>query len=129
MIPIMARKMHAGAEKNLDQRARILRNNATHAEEILWGYLKTKPLGFKFRRQHPYSIYILDFYCHSLKIVIEIDGRIHELNEVKQIDIQRQALLEGDGLVVVRFSNDQVERELEKVIKNIEEVILNHKNE
>lgn len=70
----MTGKMHSGAAKPLYQMARELRNNATHAETILWGYLKTKPLGFKFRRQHPYSIYILDFYCHSLKLVIEVDG-------------------------------------------------------
>ena len=56
------------------QRARELRNNSTHAEIILWGYLKAKPLGYKFRRQHPYAIYILDFYCHSLKLCIEVDG-------------------------------------------------------
>lgn len=66
----MTGKMHSGAAKPLYQMARDLRNNATHAETILWSYLKTKPLGFKFRRQHPYSIYILDFYCHLLKLVI-----------------------------------------------------------
>ena len=57
----MERKMHSGAIKPLYQTARELRNNSTHAETILWGYLKVKPFGFKFRRQHPYSIYILDF--------------------------------------------------------------------
>ncbi len=61
----MKRKMHAGASKFLYQWARELRNKETHAERLLWGYLKTKPLGVKFRRQHPYSAYILDFYCHA----------------------------------------------------------------
>ncbi|MGZ8523873.1 MAG: endonuclease domain-containing protein [Chitinophagaceae bacterium] len=80
----MAGRMHSGAAKPLYQMARDLRDKATHSETILWGYLKTKPLGFKFRRQHPYSIYILDFYCHSLKLVIEVDGSIHDLDEVKE---------------------------------------------
>jgi very-short-patch-repair endonuclease len=83
----MANKMHNGAIKPLYQRARELRNNSTHTEIILWGYLKAKPLGFKFRRQHPCAIYILDFYCHSLKLVIEVDGSIHQLNEVKENDM------------------------------------------
>jgi imidazole glycerol-phosphate synthase subunit HisF len=125
----MQRKMHAGAIKHLYQRARELRNKATHAEEILWGFLRTKPLGYKFRRQHPYSIYILDFYCHSLKLVIEVDGSIHDHDEVKQNDQQRQSLLEKDGLTVIRFSNVQVEHEPEKVLKNIEEFIVKRKDE
>ena len=95
----MKRKMHAGAEKEIYQRARELRNRSTHAEDILWGYLKTKPHNIKFRRQHPYSIFILDFYCHSLKLVLEVDGSIHNKDEVKTNDKQRQELLESDGLV------------------------------
>ena len=83
----MDSKMHKGAQKPLFQMAREHRNKSTHAEEILWNYLKTKPLGIKFRRQHPFSIYILDFYCHSLKLVIEVDGSIHNLDEVKKNDI------------------------------------------
>ena len=103
----MERKMHGGTLKPLFQMAREHRNNSTPAEEILWNYLKTKPFGIKFRRQHPYSIYILDFYCHSLKLVIEVDGSIHNLKEIKNNDIERQRLLEKDGLRVVRFTNDE----------------------
>jgi len=125
----MNKRMHAGAISLLFQRARELRNRSTHAEETLWGFLRTKPHGFKFRRQHPYSIYILDFYCHALKIVIEVDGSIHELDEIKQNDKERQSLLEKDGLLVIRFSNLQVEQEQEKVIENIEQVILKRRDE
>lgn len=124
----MERKMHAGAIKHLYQRARELRNNSTHAEEVLWGYLRNRPLGYKFRRQHPYSIYILDFYCHSLKLVIEVAGSIHNKEDVKQNDRQRQYLLEKDKLIVVRFSNDEIEQEPEKVLKNIEELIVKRKD-
>ncbi len=60
----------------------------------MWGYLKTKPLGFKFRRQHPYYNYILDFYCHKLKLIIEVDGSIHDDEEIIKKDIERQKILE-----------------------------------
>ena len=125
----MDKKMHSGAIKHLYQRARELRNNATNAETILWGYLKTKPFGFKFRRQHPYSIYILDFYCHSLKVVIVVDGKIHTLPDVKQNDEQRQSLLQNDGLVVLRFQNEEIERRFEAVIIEIESFLLKKKDE
>lgn len=110
----MESKMHGGAQKPLFQMARENRNNSTHAEEILWEYLKTKPFDIKFRRQHPYSVYILDFYCHSLKLVIEVDGTIHNLEEVKNNDIERQRLLEKDGLKVVRFTNEEIAGSFEK---------------
>ena len=112
--------MHAGAINLLYQMARDLRNNATHAETILWGYLKTKPLGYKFRRQHPYSIYILDFYCHALNLVIEVDGSIHSLTEVKKNDKIRQGTLEKDGLSILRFENSEILNHSEKVFNKIE---------
>jgi len=119
----MNNKMHKGALKPLYQRARELRNNSTYAESILWGYLKTKPLGYKFRRQHPYAIYILDFYCHSLKLVIEADGSIHNLPDVKENDDIRQKLLEEDGFKVIRFQNNIIIEKTETVIKEIETCI------
>jgi cyclase len=76
--------MFSGAENLLFKRASELRKQQPFAEEILWNYLRTKPLGFKFRRQHPFSIYIVDFYCHQLKLAIEVDGSIHEVEEVKK---------------------------------------------
>jgi imidazole glycerol-phosphate synthase subunit HisF len=116
----MKRKMHAWAEKEIYQRARDLRNHSTPAEDVLWCYLKAKPHGLKFRRQHPYSIYILDFYCHSLKLVIEVDGSIHNLEEVKANDRQRQQLLENDSLTILRFTNKEILNNLEVVISKIE---------
>ncbi len=121
--------MHNGATKFHYQRARELRNNSTHSETVLWVYLRTKPHGLKFRRQHPYAIYILDFYCHSLKLVIELDGSIHNLPENKLYDEKRQMELEEDGLTVIRFTNEQVDKNLESVIKQIELFILSNKDE
>lgn len=120
----MNKGMHSGAAKELYQRARELRNNATHAEEVLWGYLRTKPFGFKFRRQHPYSIYILDFYCHRRKLVIEVDGSIHEQEEVKAIDQLRQRQLEADGLKVIRFTNEEIKLGMDSVIRTIEKELV-----
>lgn len=119
----MTNRMHGGAIKPLYQRARELRNNATDAETALWGYLKTKPFGIKFRRQHPYSIYILDFYCHALKLVVEVDGSIHNKEEIKANDILRQKHLEKDGFIVLRFTNNEVLKNLESTISNINATI------
>jgi cyclase len=119
----MESKMHGGAQKPLFQMAREHRNNSTHAEEVLWGYLKTKPFGIKSRRQHPYSVYILDFYCHSLKFVIEVDGSIHNLEEVKRNDIERQRLLEKDGMNVIRFSNEEIPGSFENAKDTINSIV------
>ena len=125
----MKEPMHNGAINLLYQRARELRNTATHSETILWAYLKTKPLGVKFRRQHPYSVYILDFYSHSLKLVIEVDGSIHNNPEVKLNDEQRQSLIEKDGLTVMRFTNEEVNKKLEEIQQTIASYIIKRNNE
>ncbi len=94
-----------------------LRNNVTQAEMLLWEYLKTKPLGYKFRRQHPIGIYIADFFCYKLKLIIEVDGSVHNKKEVKRNGSERQRLLESEGLKVIRFTNDEVMNCLEVVIE------------
>jgi very-short-patch-repair endonuclease len=117
---MMNKRMHRGALKPLYQLARENRSNETHAERILWGYLKTKPFGFKFRRQHPYSIYILDFYCHSLKLVVEVDGSIHHTEATRIKDEERQNFLKNDGMDILRFSNEVIVKEQEHVLENID---------
>jgi imidazole glycerol-phosphate synthase subunit HisF len=112
--------MFLGADKLLFERAATLRKQQTFAEEILWNYLGTKPFGFKFMRQHPFACYILDFYCHQLKLAIEVDGSIHELQEVKENDQTRQQLLENEGLSFLRFSNKEMTLKPEDVILRIE---------
>ena len=91
----------------------------THAEIILQAHLKTKPNGFKFRRQHPLGIYIADFYCHKLKLVIELDGSIHDNEEIKLNDEIRQKLIEEDGLTVIRFKNEEILNYIQNVLKVI----------
>jgi len=103
--------------------ARELRNKLTPAEEIFWLRLKEQFPKYKFRRQHPISIYITDFYCHKLKLVIEIDGSIHDSEEAKLNDKRRQQDLENLNLIVIRFTKDQVKSEIESVIEIISSTI------
>jgi very-short-patch-repair endonuclease len=116
----MKRRMFSGADKLIFKRASQLRKQQTFAEEILWNYLRAKPFGLKFRRQHPFSCYILDFYCHSLKLAIEVDGSIHKEEEVKRNDEIREKQLEQEGLTFLRFTNEQIKLKPEEVIRKLE---------
>ena len=101
--------------------AKELRKNMTPAEKALWDKIRNRKVAnCKFRRQHPIDIFIADFYCHEKKLVIEIDGEIH--NAQKEHDINRTAEMENYGIRVIRFTNDEIENELEKVVEKIEEV-------
>ena len=72
--PLKISGMHDGAIPEIFRNAAKLRANMTETENIIWEFLRTKPSGFKFRRQHPINKYILDFYCHRKRLSIEIDG-------------------------------------------------------
>ncbi len=101
--------------------AKELRKNMTPAEKLLWNRLRNRKVAnCKFRRQHPIDTFIADFYCHEKKLVIEIDGKIH--NKQKQYDINRTAEMQNYGITVIRITNDEVEKELEKVVEVIEKV-------
>ena len=116
--------MFYNASLTIQERAKLLRKKETDAERILWERLKSKQLmGMKFRRQHPVSQFIVDFYCHEHKLVIEVDGKIHNRPENKEYDRNRTAELEQFGLKVLRFSNDEIERNIEKVLKCINDAI------
>jgi len=105
--------------------ARELRSKLTPAEEIFWLELKEQFPKYKFRRQHRISIYIADFYCHKIKLVIEIDGPIHDSEESILNDKKRQQDIEDLNLTVIRFTNDQVKNEIERVIEMISSTIKN----
>jgi len=112
--------MFYGAGHLIFERAKKLRNNVTPTEMILWGRLKEYFPNLKFRRQHPVSLYIVDLYCHTEKLVIEIDGSIHDLEEVKISDEIRQKDLEYLGLKVIRFTTNEIKNNLEAVLQTIE---------
>ncbi|OIO20200.1 MAG: hypothetical protein COY69_02620 [Candidatus Magasanikbacteria bacterium CG_4_10_14_0_8_um_filter_32_14] len=96
---------------------RKLRLNPTKAEEVLWRELHNKKLGYKFRRQFQIENYIVDFYCRELKLIIELDGPIHD--EQKEYDKLRTKNLEKLGLVVIRYLNDEVLFERDRVMKEL----------
>lgn len=120
--------MHYGASKLIFQRAEELRKFCTWEEEVVWGYLSGNKLGVKFRRQHPLLFYVADFYCHQLKLVIEIDGGIHNKEDVKINDAIRQAEIEELGIIVLRFNNWQVKNNIEKIVEEISKKITELKN-
>jgi N-acetyl-alpha-D-muramate 1-phosphate uridylyltransferase len=111
--------MHYGASKFIFQRAQELRKFPTHEEEIIWEYLSRNQLGVKFRRQHPIWNYIADFYCHSLKLVVEIDGEIHNREDVKINDKLRQTHIESLGISVMRFTNQDVRHNIQQLINSL----------
>jgi very-short-patch-repair endonuclease len=120
----MDNSMFYGASVRTFEAARILRRNMTLAEKIIWKKLRNKNLlDARFRRQHPINIFIVDFYCHKLKLVIEIDGEIHFDKKAKKYDSGRTGELEKMGLRVIRFTNDQVLYKLDSVISEIFKVI------
>lgn len=116
--------MFYGATPDIFENAKLLRKNQTPAEKKLWSYLNENKLGYKFRRQHPIATYIVDFYCHKLKLVIEVDGAYHLSEDQKNQDDIRTSELEQLGLEVVRFSNEEVFSDIEKVINRIKQFMI-----
>jgi very-short-patch-repair endonuclease len=103
-----------------DERARRLRRNQTDAEKRLWRELRAlKPLGFHFRRQAPVGRYIVDFVCFGNKLVIEVDGGQHGEAKAIEHDKRRTAWLEKEGFTVIRFWNNDVNQNLEGVMRSI----------
>jgi very-short-patch-repair endonuclease len=101
---------------NNEEKLRIFefRDNPTEAELALWNILRNKQiLGLKFRRQHKIGQFIVDFYCHKTALVIEADGKIHDTRTTE--DTVRTNWLKSIGLHVVRFSNEEILSQTEKV--------------
>ena len=118
--------MYFGATPDIFKKAKELRKYETDAEKILWTKLnRNQIMGLQFRRQHPIDRFIADFYCAKIKLVIEVDGSIHELPENQDYDIGRSEILNDFGITVIRFSNEQVIKEIEKTIKEIEKTVNN----
>ena len=100
------------------QRARKLRREATVPERLLWAVLRGRRLGgLRFRRQHPIGPYVVDFYCHQARLVVEVDGMSHE--DKQEQDAQREMYLREQGLHVFRVTNSDVNEDLEAVARAI----------
>ncbi len=121
---IIERNMFYGAGKNIFEKANILRNKMTFSEKIIWDELKNRRnFKVKFRRQHPIDIFIADFYCHEIKLVIEIDGEIHSDEDVKKYDDGRAHDIEKYGITILRLTNDEVINHRLKAITKIKNAV------
>jgi 5-methyltetrahydrofolate--homocysteine methyltransferase len=104
--------------EKLKNKARNMRIAPTETEKLLWLYLRDGKLkSYKFRRQHSLGQFIVDFYCKKAKLIIEVDGPIHEFQ--KEADSARQEYLENHEFRVIRFSNDIVVNNIGKVVGQI----------
>jgi len=104
-----------GTTQKTEEAARRLRRNLTHAEALLWSALRRRQLvGLKFRSQHPIGRFIVDFYCPSCKLVIEVDGDIH--TQQQAYDDARTKQLQSFGYQVLRFTNEEVLSDLQTVL-------------
>ncbi|QJD78799.1 endonuclease domain-containing protein [Spirosoma rhododendri] len=101
---------------------RELRREQTEAEATLWSLLRDRQLdGVKFRRQHGFGRFIVDFYCPTSRLVIELDGSVHNSPEAKLADAERECALCDLGLSIMRFSNDEVMCSIDRVLEKIRE--------
>ncbi len=116
--------MYYGATPDIFKKAKELRRYETEAEKRLWSMLsRNQMLGLQFRRQHPINRFIVDFYSAKIKLVIEVDGNIHDIPENKVYDIGRSQILNDFGITVIRFSNDQIIDDIKNVIEIIKETV------
>lgn len=116
--------MWRGASASSFAKAQTLRKNETETEKLLWKKLKNNQLqGYKFRRQHPISLYIADFYCHKIKLIIEIDGGYHNTNKQKEKDIERTKILNCNDIRVIRFTNEDIINNIENILLEISKYI------
>ena len=111
--------MFYGASQPIFMRAEELRKNPTADEKLLWLRLKRNQLGVRFKRQHPIWMYIADFYCHEKKLVVEVDGSVHNIKENAEYDKHRTYILGGSGIKVIRFRNEEVEKNIEFILNEI----------
>jgi len=97
-----------------------LRNNPTKAENFLWRILRNRKFcGLKFRRQESIGRYIVDFYCPEKRLVVEVDGKIHNTHEQQEYDDIRKKFLSSCYIEVIRFSNDEVYYDIDSVLRKL----------
>lgn len=108
-----------GVHREVQQAARTLRAEMTPAERVLWACLRRLGAGARFRRQHPVGAFILDFCCPALRLVIELDGGMHDDPEQRLYDAACTAWLQAYGYRVYRFRNDDVLKDPRDVLAQI----------
>ena len=122
---------HIPYNKSLVPKAKELRNQLTPPERQFWNALRSMPSykSHPFNRQKPLGKYIVDFYCHEYRLVVEIDGDSHYTEEAQIKDQKRTAFLESKGLRVVRFTNREVVHNIDGVMESLENLLNKIKEE
>ncbi len=105
--------------KELGERRKELRKRATPYEDLLWKKFRDNQLGVKFKRQHSIGGYILDFYCSEKKLIIELDGEIHNTKEAREYDQVRDKFFTDLGYQTIRFKNSEVENDIAEVVSEV----------
>ncbi len=119
-------KLFKEAKAKIFDNARTLRLSSTKAEDLLWQELRNrKLLGLKFRCQHPLNTYVADFYCSEKSLVIEVDGNVHDTDEIVRYDEWRTKELNNLNVHVLRFRNDEVKLNMPAVLKRITDFLTN----
>jgi very-short-patch-repair endonuclease len=114
---------------NLKLLARKVRNESTLGETLLWKEIRNKQFyGYDFQRQKPLLNYIADLYCYELELVIEIDGSYHNHIETYELDLLREKELEAYNLTIIRFTEQEVKKDIINVLRTIETYILERGN-
>ena len=110
--------------------AKSMRHTATDAENLMWQIFRAKRfMNLKFRRQHVIKLYIVDFYCHEIGLVIELDGSQHGTDDAVEYDAERTLFLEGLGLTVVRYWNHDVLSRTDVVLEDLWNVCIEIKDQ
>jgi len=105
---------------NLKELARALRKNSTLGEILLWQQIRLRKLGVQFHRQVPIHNFIIDFYCHELKLAIEVDGSSHTHPDQKEKDNVRDYTLQQLGVKVIRISDTDVKKNMDSVVRYLQ---------
>jgi very-short-patch-repair endonuclease len=112
--------IYFGASPEILKRADVLRKEMTMAEKILWQKInKNQVKGYRFRAQHPIGKFMVDFYCPKALLVIELDGKIHLNKVVAERDDGREVEIKKSGIRILRFTNEEIFKEIDKVLASI----------
>ncbi len=115
----MKKGIHFGASGRIFGNAKSLRKNMTYAEKLLWSRIRDNKIGYYFRRQHPLSNYVVDFFCHQVSLVIEVDGDVHADKTVQLEDKDKEESIKSYGLHMIRFTNDEVIKDVNGIVRMI----------
>jgi len=105
--------------KNTQRFRSKLRKNLTEPEKLFWSKVRSNSIGYKFRRQHSIGLYIVDFYCPPLRLIIEIDGDSHAEDNTLKKDIERTAYLKKLNFYIKRYNNRDIINNIEGVMEDL----------